>query len=199
MKLLLLGAGGFAREARVWCYQSARFVMGFYEDNAIAREVSKIPVLGTFPRGDVEYLAAVGDPVVRMMLVDKAQKAGLLATDAVVHPTVIYGSTVAIGCGSILCPRVITTVDIRIGKHCIVNIGATIGHDVMIGDYVTISPGAHISGNVTIGRGAYIGSGAVLREGVTIGDNAIIGAGAVVVDDVPDHQTWAGVPARRLK
>jgi sugar O-acyltransferase (sialic acid O-acetyltransferase NeuD family) len=173
--------------------------MGFYEDNARPRELSKIPVMDIFPRENVEYLAAVGDPVVRMMLVDKAQTAGLLATDAVVHPTVIYGSTVAIGCGSILCPRVITTVDIRIGKHCIVNLGSTIGHDVMIGDYVTISPGAHISGHVTIGRGAYIGSGAVIREGVTIGDNAVIGAGAVVVDDVPDHQTWAGVPARRLK
>ena len=199
MRLLLLGAGGFAREARVWCHQSARIVMGFYEDNARPRELSKIPVMDIFPRENVEYLAAVGDPVVRMMLVDKAQTAGLFATDAVVHPTVIYGSTVAIGCGSILCPRVITTVDIRIGKHCIINLGATIGHDVMIGDYVTISPGAHISGHVTIGRGAYIGSGAVIREGVTIGDNAVIGAGAVVVDDVPDHQTWAGVPARRLK
>ena len=199
MRLLLLGAGGFAREARVWCHQSARIVMGFYEDNARPRELSKIPVMDIFPRENVEYLAAVGDPVVRMMLVDKAQTACLLATDAVVHPTVIYGSTVAIGCGSILCPRVITTVDIRIGKHCIINLGSTIGHDVMIGDYVTISPGAHISGHVTIGRGAYIGSGAVIREGVTIGDNAVIGAGAVVVDDVPDHQTWAGVPARRLK
>jgi sugar O-acyltransferase (sialic acid O-acetyltransferase NeuD family) len=198
MKLLLLGAGGFAREARVWCHQSGQTVGWFYEDNAIPRKLAKIPVIDSFPK-KAEFLAAVGDPIVRMLLVDKAQNAELFASEAIVHPTVIYGSTVVVGCGSILCPRVITTVDIRIGKHCVINIGATIGHDVMIGDYVTVSPGAHISGNVTIGRGAYIGSGAVLREGVTIGDNAVIGAGAVVVTDVPDHQTWAGVPARGLK
>ena len=46
--------------------------------------------------------------------------------------------------------------------------------------------------------GASIGAGAVILPGMTIGRDALVGAGAVVTRDVPDGETWAGNPARRL-
>ncbi len=54
------------------------------------------------------------------------------------------------------------------------------------------------SAPVRIGDGAYIGAGAVVMRGVTIGRNAVIGANAVVNDDVADHETVAGAPARPI-
>lgn len=51
---------------------------------------------------------------------------------------------------------------------------------------------------VVVGEYAWIGTRAVVLAGRTIGHRAIIAAGAVVTRDVPDGETWAGVPARRL-
>ena len=68
-----------------------------------------------------------------------------------------------------------------------------------VGDFVIRGAGARIGGSVTVGRGAYIGSGASIRESTVIGPGALIGMGSVVVDDVPPGETWAGVPARRLR
>jgi acetyltransferase-like isoleucine patch superfamily enzyme len=31
-----------------------------------------------------------------------------------------------------------------------------------------------------------------------VGTRAVVGMGAVVLDDVPDNETWAGVPARAI-
>jgi serine acetyltransferase len=39
----------------------------------------------------------------------------------------------------------------------------------------------------------------MVRENLTIGAGAVIGMGSVVLADVPDGQTWAGVPARKLR
>lgn len=52
---------------------------------------------------------------------------------------------------------------------------------------------------VHIKRNAVLFSGSVVLPGVTIGEGAVVAAGAVVNCDVPDGETWGGVPARRLK
>ena len=57
----------------------------------------------------------------------------------------------------------------------------------------------YAGGDVLIGSNAWLGSHVVVLPGVSIGDGAIIGAGAVVTKDVPAGETWAGVPARRIK
>jgi acyl-[acyl carrier protein]--UDP-N-acetylglucosamine O-acyltransferase len=72
-------------------------------------------------------------------------------------------------------------------------------HDDDVGDFAILGAGVRLGGGVMVGRGAYIGSGASIRESTVIGPGAMIGMGAVVVDDVPPGETWAGVPARRLR
>lgn len=200
--LILLGAGGFAKEARVWASHAGHSVIAAFEE--VPQKTSTggknpIPIVHKLINVGYEFLPAVGDPLVRGKLVDIAQKAGLSRAQAILHPSAIYGSDIAIGDGSIICPGTILTTNIRIGLYCILNLGVTVGHDVMIADYVTISPQAAISGGVTIGRMAYIGTGATIKEGVTIGEHAVIGMGAVVLKDVPDGETWVGNPARKLR
>jgi galactoside O-acetyltransferase len=48
---------------------------------------------------------------------------------------------------------------------------------------------------VHVKRNAVLFCNAVVLPGVTIGEGAVIAAGAVVTKDVPDGETWAGVPA----
>lgn len=93
-----------------------------------------------------------------------------------------------------------------IGARTLVCSHAYVAHDVQIGEDVEISPGARVLGLVTIHDGARIGAGAVILPGTTIGAGSRIGAGAVVTRHadqsprtIPAGETWAGVPARRIK
>jgi acetyltransferase-like isoleucine patch superfamily enzyme len=52
---------------------------------------------------------------------------------------------------------------------------------------------------VEIRDGAWLCSNSVVLPGVTVGRNAVVGANAVVVEDVPDHATAVGAPARIIR
>jgi serine O-acetyltransferase len=51
----------------------------------------------------------------------------------------------------------------------------------------------------TVGNNVYISAGAKISGDVRIGNGATIGANSVVVKNTPCGETWAGVPAKRLK
>jgi acetyltransferase EpsM len=50
-----------------------------------------------------------------------------------------------------------------------------------------------------VGELSHIGIGVSVIQGIRIGRGVIIGAGAVVIEDIPDHVTAVGVPARVIK
>ncbi len=63
-----------------------------------------------------------------------------------------------------------------------------------------VAPGNKIERSfVHVKKNATLFCNAVVLPGVTIGERAVIAAGAVVNRDVPNGETWGGVPARRLK
>lgn len=102
--------------------------------------------------------------------------------------------------GSILCPFVTLTSDIKIGKSFHANIYSYVAHDCIIGDYVTFAPAVKCNGNVHIEDHVYIGTGAIIHQGkpnkpIKIGRGAIIAAGAVVTKNVPAGMTVFGNPA----
>jgi acetyltransferase-like isoleucine patch superfamily enzyme len=81
------------------------------------------------------------------------------------------------------------------GTH--INYGVTMTRTT-IGHHCTISPGVTICGDVVIGDRVLVGAGATICDRVHIGNDATIGAGAVVLPEtqIPDGETWVGVPAR---
>jgi UDP-2-acetamido-3-amino-2,3-dideoxy-glucuronate N-acetyltransferase len=48
-------------------------------------------------------------------------------------------------------------------------------------------------------QGAALGAGVTVICGVLIGKGALVGAGSVVTRDIPAGETWAGVPATKIK
>ncbi len=58
-----------------------------------------------------------------------------------------------------------------------------------------------VLGSVFIGEGAVIGAHSVILPDVKVGRNARVAAGAVVVRGtvIPEGETWAGVPARKIR
>jgi sugar O-acyltransferase (sialic acid O-acetyltransferase NeuD family) len=116
---------------------------------------------------------------------------------------VVVMDEVQIGLGSVLCPFVTLTSNIKIGQHFHANLYSYVEHDCVIGDFVTFAPGVKCNGNVVIEDHAYIGTGAILRQGrpgepLIIGRGAVVGMGAVVTKNVAPGTTVIGNPARLM-
>jgi sugar O-acyltransferase (sialic acid O-acetyltransferase NeuD family) len=206
----VFGAGGFGREV-AWIVEAAQKAGGdgaltCHVDDSARRgqALDATPVYAPqeatkrFP--DLCVVCAIGTPKTRESVIAVIQSFGWRYYTAI-HPDAQFRADgVEIGEGSMICAGAVMTTDIKIGRHCIVNIGATIGHDCVVDDLVTISPGVNLTGRAHIGRGAYIGVGANLvcrstTVPLVIGEYAIVGAGAVVLADVAANTMVAGVPA----
>lgn len=141
-------------------------------------------------------VAAVGAPGLRRELVTgwAGENFG-----SVISPSAWISPSAEIGEGAIVAPGVVVTAGAVIGRHVILNVGASVNHTSRIGDYSTLSPGVRIAGDCEIGAGVFLGIGATVSHGVRIAEGAVVGAGAVVVNDLDEAAVYAGVPVRRLR
>jgi sugar O-acyltransferase (sialic acid O-acetyltransferase NeuD family) len=207
--LLLVGAGGFARETAeavraVNAVAPTWELLGYVDDSPalLGTAIAGVPIVGPIDavheHPDAAVVLCTGRPdnyVSRPLI---AERLGLdderYAT--VVHPTATIGSTCRVGAGSVLLAHVDLTADVVVGRHVAVMPQVVLTHDVTIGDWATVASGVRIGGGCHVAAAAYIGSGACLREGLTVGERAMVGMGSVVTRDVPAERLWFGAPAR---
>lgn len=210
-KVIIIGAGGHAREALDMLLTNQRQrsdvePVGFIDENPAnhGRIINGLPVLGDFQwfeginLDEIRVICAIGDPKVTQRLVYKAQQLGLQFIN-VISPTAYISPHSRIGKGVIIFPYVVINTGVVIEDFVTVNVAATISHDSFVGKYSNINPGAHLAGSVNIGEGCYIGMGAKVIQGVSIGAWSVIGAGAVVIHNIPANVMAVGVPAKVIK
>jgi sugar O-acyltransferase (sialic acid O-acetyltransferase NeuD family) len=207
--LLLIGAGGFARETlelvRAINRETPTWIpIGLLDDDPAlsGRRIHDIPILGDCATAlahrealVVACVASPDDPLRRLRLTSRLGLP-LERYATLVHPQAVIAETAAIGPGSVVHANVTLTADIRLGAHVAAMPSVVLTHDDVVEDGVTFGAGAKVSGGVTIESGAYIGAGALLREKLTIGAGALIGMGSVVTKSVPPSDVWHGSPAR---
>jgi sugar O-acyltransferase (sialic acid O-acetyltransferase NeuD family) len=200
MKIVIIGAGDFAREVADTAIRAGFTPVGFYDHKfQRGQEVYRgIICLGLDSEYDgvLPYVIGVGDPLVRARLAKSLPGTSVLIIDPA---AVLSGDEIGIGSGTIITAGCILTNRILIGEHCIINLGTTIGHDVLIGNYSNLSPGCHINGHTTIGRACNLGSGTVTVPQAVIGDESVIGAGAVVKGEIPSRSVAVGIPAKVIR
>ena len=150
-RILIVGAGGFGREVLCWARNVERTqslngeIGGFLDANPAALDGfvrAPLKILGDptgFRPAETDlYVCAIGDLAAKQRVVTS-----LLATRGarflmLIHPSVIMGADRRIGDGCVLCPNVVLTTNVILGRFVTLNVGATVGHDVRIGDWCTL-------------------------------------------------------------
>jgi sugar O-acyltransferase (sialic acid O-acetyltransferase NeuD family) len=207
-ELLLIGASGLAREVLACVRENGRFdVVGVLDDDEskVGSALDGAPIMGPASHAlrypEAQAVICIGAGKGRELVV--ARLAGLgfpsrrFAT--VVDPSVRVPCGCEIGLGSILLGNVTLTAGITVGSHVVVMPGVTLTHDDVVEDFATLAAGVSLGGGVRVGRTAYLGMNSCVREGSKVGAGTRVGMGAAVLADVPDGETWVGVPARVLE
>lgn len=201
--LLILGGGGHGKVVASIAMDSGGWGRIAILDDKFdgTQDLLGLPVIGRledaarFLGEFSDAFVAIGDNQLRRQLHEFVERLGfrmptLRQASASVSPLATLGE------GSLACAQSAVIVGATLGRGCIVNTAASVGHDCRLGDFIHVAPGVRLAGGVVCGDGTWIGMGASVKEEVRLGRNVTVGAGAVVLQDVPDGVTVVGVPAR---
>jgi UDP-3-O-[3-hydroxymyristoyl] glucosamine N-acyltransferase len=142
-------------------------VSGIYDDSKIIEYIIGYPITKNqklkYSPHDGFYIC-IGDNAKREIISNSLNVNYAILT----HPTSFVPILSTISMGSSIMPLDSIMAASDIGKHCIINAGAIIGHDLIIGDYSHITPNSSVAGYVTMVKGVYFGIGASVIQGVNI-------------------------------
>lgn len=205
--LVLVAASGLAREVLALVRRHGPHdVVGVVDDAPATHggDLDGVPVIGgldalaSWPGADV--VVCVGSGSARAALVERLERSGVTGSRhaTVVHPSVEVPKGCSVGAGSVLLAGVVLTSEVSLGRHVVVMPNVTLTHDDRVDDFATLAAGVSLGGGVVVGPRAYLGMNACVRQRVRVGADATLGMGAALLTDLPDGETWAGVPARPL-
>jgi sugar O-acyltransferase (sialic acid O-acetyltransferase NeuD family) len=207
-ELILIAASGLAREVLAMVRASGQYdVVGLLDDDKemAGVTVDGAPVLGTIDDAGrythALILVCIGSGKSREAVVERLTAMGLSEARyaTAIDPTVQYPEGCRIGRGSILLRNVTMTAAVTLGSHVVAMPSVTFTHDDDVADFATFAAGVPWGGGVRIGRAAYRGLNACVRERTSVGAYATVGMGAAVLSNVPDGETWVGVPAHEIE
>jgi len=180
-KLLIIGAGGHGRSVAEAVLAASVFdIAGFVDDNApISTEIFGLPILGQITDlpslTDIasHVIVAIGHNPLRQQLSEQVLSLGFqLATvidpKAIVSPSAIIGSGVAIMAGAIV------GTEAKLGSGVIVNCGAVVDHHAKVEDFAHLGVNACMAGGSVLGSGAWMQADSSLGYGVTITANQVL-------------------------
>lgn len=180
--MYLYGASGHAKVIMDILEASEEKVEALVDDNPNVKELQGHHVLHEY-NGLSPFIVSIGDNAIRKKI---AEKLAYVAFGKAVHPSAIVSPSAIVDEGTVVMQGAIIQADARIGKHCIINTGASVDHECVIDDYTHIAPHCTLCGNVQVGEGTWIGAGTIVIPGVKIGRWSVVGAGSVVTKDLPD-------------
>ena len=116
-----------------------------------------------------------------------------------IHPSVIIGNNVEIGCGVVAMAGCIFNPKSKIGDFTFFATGAQVEHDCTISDFASISAGSVTGGYVKIGKYSALTLGVTVLDRISIGENSVVGAGSLVLKDLPDNVLAYGNPCKIIR
>jgi sugar O-acyltransferase (sialic acid O-acetyltransferase NeuD family) len=183
VKILLIGAGGHARNIIELLAAAGHSLVGYVDPNACdwiglphwqhERDADALP-------GDVGVTLGIGGVTPqelkrRLDLLHGYSDRGR-AAPALIHPGAMVSQSADIAEGAQIMAGAVVQANSRIGRGAIVNTGAIVEHDAILGDGVHLAPGAIALGAVKIGSFSMIGAGSVVLPGAAVPENWLVKA-----------------------
>lgn len=203
IKVIIIGAGGFAKSVVDSIDQHSYKLCGFIDDYKTEKTHLNYPILGSKLESiknpsDFFYFVAIGNNEKRAKWYSELKKYNLQLIN-VIDNSAIISSYATIGDGCFVGKFAVINNGAYIGNNCIINTRALIEHGCSISNNVNISTNTVLNGDVKIGDSTFVGSCSVINGQITIGSNVVIGSGSVVIKDIEDNCTAVGVPAKVIK
>lgn len=200
--LIIVGAGGFGREA----YHLAKAIgnwniIGFIDDDpqALAGSKCDIRIVGSIkdwmPSPNEVFAMGIASPRSKEIIANylKAKGANFVS---LIHPRAMVYDTAEIGVGCVIGGMSNIGDCAKLGDF--VNVaGSIIGQDSVVGDFSTTTAYVNIA-SAHIGMRVFIGSHSVILNNKRIGDDAYICAGSVVISNVKPGVKVFGNPAKKI-
>ena len=204
--LIIIGASGYGREVynsaiESYGYQEEFVVKGFLDDdlNALDGFKNYPPILDTIkdyqPQADDVFVCALGNVVTRKKISESIlSKGGEFYS--LIHKTAYISMNVKMGKGCMILAGARLHCDVTLGDYVIVQPFAIIGHDCTIGSWSLINTYSDLGGASRLGEGVTLQINSFVMPLAVVGDYATIGAGSVTIRRVKAGQTVFGVPAK---
>ncbi len=206
-KLVIIGAGGFAREmydlANVCFGHDPSFsVRGFLSDGpSNIEELGYPPVLSTVaayePQPEDVFFCAIGKVSDRQKTVTIIQEKGGVFIN-LIHPTAVISPSVKLGVGVGIKAFCVLASDVSIGDFSFLQSSVIMGHDVSIGRFCQVNSFAFFAGYAQVHDRSSVNAGAKLIQNVVVEEDAVVGVGSVVLRKVKRGTTVFGVPAKQI-
>lgn len=192
--MYLYGASGHAKVIIDILKAKGECIDGLVDDNPNLTELLGYPVYHQ-KENLSPLIISIGNNEIRKNIA----KSLFVKFGIAVHPSAVISPYASISEGTVVMQGAIIQSCAEIGKHCIINTGASVDHECIIEDFVHISPHATLCGNVHVGEGSWIGAGCTVIPGVKIGRWSIIGAGTIVAKDIPEGVLVVGNRTHEIK
>jgi sugar O-acyltransferase (sialic acid O-acetyltransferase NeuD family) len=205
--LIIIGAGGFAREIRQFipqCFPAGTVrLKGFLSHNPRDLEQFDIPqpILAApetyVPEENDRFLLGIGDTEHRRRVTET-----LLERNAVfvsmIYPTAYIDQSAKLGTGCIIYPFATIMNEARLGNFVAMNIYSSAGHDTQIGQYCNLSPYATMNGFSVLDDDVFLGTHASVLAYNRVGRGSKVSANSVVTQNVGPSTLVFGVPGRHM-
>src|SRR3989344_1764866 len=190
MKIIIFGAGGFAKEIIDLIEDNIEGdILGYIDKVESHKKILDCPRLGSDQHLNQiikkykpsHFFAAIGDSKIRSKLYSnlksKLSPLSIISKKAHISKYTKIGNHVAV------YPYAVISTQVSIGNNTFVYSNSFVGHESKIGNHVNINPGVSIAGKVIIEDFVTVGIGASVKEKLHISKSTTIGGGAMVVKD----------------
>lgn len=203
-KIIIVGAGGFGREAYYLIKDINKQcptweIKGFIDDNISSLEGKHIaiPIISTIvdyiPEEEDWFVMGIASPKGKEKVATILKERGArFAT--LIHPTACVNEAVEMGEGCVVTGGSIGDCS-RLGGFVHVA-GSMIGQDVMIGDYSTITGYVNVPSGI-LGKRVFIGSHSVVLN--DLADDVEVVTGSIVFHKVRTGCKVMGYPAKKIE
>jgi sugar O-acyltransferase (sialic acid O-acetyltransferase NeuD family) len=199
MEIIIIGAGGFAKQIIEVCELSNIKIRGLVDDFT-SHDLFNYPILG-----NVEYLTkllldepqlkifcSIGDVNVRKRIFNLFPQNFINC----IHPNSTISKYHKMGMGNYIGPNACIMPNVTIGDNNIIDTLAVVCHDSQVSDHNHLATHSCLLGRVIIENCNLIGANSTILPNLTLGSNNILGAGAVLTKNKEDNFVLIGIPAK---